>query len=86
MRPCLHLITGETPSCSLGVSPMKCSSCTMYQMQSRRTSQQAMSESSFGVTLASNSDGVVKGTVSANVEQNIVNISAVSGGCGCKRG
>ncbi len=86
MRPCLHLITGDTPTCSLGVSPLNCASCTMYQMQSRRTSQQPVIDSSRGVALTSNSDGVVNGIVKANVEQNIVNRSAVSGGCGCKRG
>lgn len=90
MRVCQHLIKGTEKQCALGVSPVNCSFCSMFQLKSRRQSQQpsAIVADSEVANYSADDSQTVSHTVSqtSSSEQHILRASAVKGGCGCRKG
>ena len=90
MRICVHLIKGVEKECALGISPLKCSGCSMFQLKSRRSSQQPIIETVDNVSVVGvNSEGYSKAVLSPEstvFEQRVNQASAIKGGCGCRKG
>ena len=90
MRICQHYIK-DSKGCSLGVSPVKCRSCSMFQAVSRRTfiqptiDQIPLSVSSSSAEVASISHSTNAFSTVSSSEQQILQSSAVRGGCGCSK-
>ena len=87
MRICAHLIKGVEKSCSLGISPVKCSGCSMFQLKSRRASQQPIMEmvNNSSAVKDMETQPISVSSASFGFEQNITQKAAVRGGCGCSK-
>ncbi len=86
MKYCQHYIKGSK-QCSLGIVPVNCRSCSMFQVASRRMFMQpTINQNSSAVSLSS-VDVVSSSSASVlSSEQKILQSSAVKGGCGCRKG